>query len=62
MGSVPPPLPPPPSPIIIGGLNLKICHNFVGTKFFPTFVGGYSSMSRVKLYGLLLHFHYLISL
>ena len=38
MGSVPPPLPPPP--IIIGGLNLKIYHNFVGTNFFPMFVGG----------------------
>ena len=30
----------PPSPIIIRRLNLKICPNFVGTKFFLTFVGG----------------------
>ena len=27
------------SPIIIGGLNLKIGQNFVGTKFFQKFVG-----------------------
>ena len=27
-------------PIIMGGLNLKICQNFVGTKFFLKFVGG----------------------
>ena len=26
-------------PIIIGGLDLKICQNFVGTKFFQKFVG-----------------------
>ena len=26
-------------PIIMGGRNLKICQNFVGTKFFLTFVG-----------------------
>ena len=28
------------TPIIMGGLNLKICQNFVGTKFFLTFVEG----------------------
>ena len=27
-------------PIIIGGLNLKICQNFVGAKFFHIFAGG----------------------
>ena len=27
-------------PIIMGGVNLKICQNFVGTKFFHIFVGG----------------------
>ena len=35
----------PPLPIIMGGLNLKICQSFVGTKIFPTFVGG------IDLYG-----------
>ena len=29
----------PPPIIIMGGLNLKICQNFVGTKFFLTFMG-----------------------
>ena len=29
-----------PTPIIMGGLNLEICQNFVGTKFFLRFVGG----------------------
>ena len=28
------------TPIIMGGLNLKICQNFVGTKIFLTFVEG----------------------
>ena len=27
-------------PIIMGGLNFKICQNFVGTKILLTFVGG----------------------
>ena len=31
---------PPPSPIIMEAFDLKICQNFVGTKFFLTFVGG----------------------
>ena len=34
---------PPPhflAPIIMGGLNLKICQNFARTKFFLRFVGG----------------------
>ena len=30
----------PPTPIIMEELNLKISQNFVGTKFFLTFVGG----------------------
>ena len=38
-------LPPFPPPIIMGGLNLKVCQNFVGTKFFLRFVGG------INLYG-----------
>ena len=33
--------------IIIGGLNLKICQNFVGTKFFLKFVGGDNYMGGV---------------
>ena len=36
-------------PITIGGLNLKNCQNFMGTKFFLMFVGGYSSMGGVKI-------------
>ena len=38
-----------PSPIIMGGLNLKIYQSFVGTKYFLTLVGEYSSMWGVKL-------------
>ena len=30
----------PASPILMWALNLKICQNFVGAKFFPTFVAG----------------------
>ena len=36
------------SPIIMGGLNLKICQSFVGTKFFLKFVEGWAEL---KLYG-----------
>ena len=40
-GGCPPPCPHPTmgNPVM-GGLNLKICQNFVGTKFFHMFVGG----------------------
>ena len=31
---------PPLPPIIMGGFNLKIFQNFVGTKIFLTYVGG----------------------
>ena len=34
-----------PTPIIMGGLNLKISQNFVGAKFFLNFVGW------INLYG-----------
>ena len=44
----PDPLPPIPSTIIMGGLNFKICQNFVGTKFFLTFMVGETS---INLYG-----------
>ena len=41
-----------PPPITMGGggrwLNMKICQNFVGTKFFLTFVAGETSVGRVK--------------
>ena len=39
-GAAPPPCPHPTmgNPVM-GGLNLKICQNFVGTKFFHMFVG-----------------------
>ena len=44
-------LPPPPShpPIIMGGLNLKIFQNFVGTKIFLGFAGEKTSMGGVKI-------------
>ena len=38
------------TPIIMGGLNLKICQNFVGTKFFLTFVGDKPLWGELKLY------------
>ena len=34
-----------------GGLNLKICQNFVGTKFCLTFVGNKPHLGELKLYG-----------
>ena len=34
--------------ITMGWRNLKICQNFVVTKFFPTFVAGKTSMGGVK--------------
>ena len=42
---------PPPShpPIIMGGLNLKIFQNFVGTKIFLGFAGEKTSMGGVKI-------------
>ena len=46
----------------MGGLNLKIWQNFVGTKFFLTFVGGLTSMGGVKIYGGVIFIHYFISL
>ena len=41
----------PPPHIIMGGLNLKICQNFVGTKYFPTFVRGKPLWGELKLSG-----------
>ena len=38
-------------PIIMAGLNLKICQNFVGTKFFLTFGGDKLEWGELKLYG-----------
>ena len=43
---------PPPRAIIMGGLDLKICQNFVGTKFFLTFVGD-TRIGGVKIGGVL---------
>ena len=36
------------APPSIGGWGMKICQNFVVTKFFLTFVAGRTSMGRVK--------------
>ena len=48
----------PPPPIIMGGLKLKICQNFVGTNFFLTFAGEYSSMGGVTFITTLSLFHF----
>ena len=39
------------TPIIMGGLHLKICQNFVGTKIFLRFVDWQTSMEELKQYG-----------
>ena len=54
-------------PITMGGLNLKICQNFVGQNFFLYFLGINLDGGRgVKIIWreqyLLLHFHYFIYL
>ena len=52
-------------PFIMGGLNLKFCWNFVGTKFFHIFVGEWTFMGELKLHGgviFITTFHYFISL
>ena len=53
--------------IVSGDLDLKICQNFVGTKFFLAFVGGINLYGGAKIiWGinilLAIYFHYLISL
>ena len=40
---------PPHLIIIMGGLNLKICQNFVGTKFLLRFVGWINPYGEVKI-------------
>ena len=38
-------------PYYNGGLNLKICQNFVGTNFFLTIVEDKPRWGELKLYG-----------
>ena len=46
----------------MGEFDLKICQNFVGIKFFLTFVGGNGVKIIWGKQYLLLHFNYFISL
>ena len=45
------PPPPPPLQIIMGGLNLKICQNFLGQDFFLNLRGNKPLWGELKLYG-----------
>ena len=53
------------APIIMSGLNFKICKKILGTNFFPTFVWGINLCGWSSNYVvgvILLQFHYFISL
>ena len=66
MVSADPLLPPFPHPhsILLGGLNLKICQNFGGLKYFLAFVGNKPLWGELKLYGVsnIYYYRFIISI